>query len=144
MASVVAAEVRRRRPAVFRVAAISALTAIAVIVGLLAMHTLNLNGGADAQPSSDMSMSMTGHHDVPLAAPAPVPHAAGCAECGPDGHVGMAMSCVIALLIVLFVIAPGLQGAGLRMPRRGTARGRPAARRLAASLSLHALCISRT
>lgn len=123
---------------------VTALIAIAVIVGLLAMHTLHLNGAAATeQPTAGMSMSMSEHHEVPLAAPAP--DVAMCAECGPEGHLGAAMACAIALLLVLLVVVPpGRLDTRPRLARPVGVRGRPRARAFAESLSLHALCISRT
>lgn len=137
---------------VFRRVLLGVLLVAAVIVGLLAMHTLNLHGTPAADTPSAMSMAASD--------PAPAsPHAAdghgsgssqdersmSCAGCGTDDHSGMAMMCVLALLLVLLLLVPPrvLRGGAGTVPRTAPAEIL-IARLLPRPPSLHVLCISRT
>ena len=115
-----------------------ALTA-ALIVGLLAMHSLS-TPTAHAEPAATASVHETGaghSHDAP-------PLDDGCLDCG--GHEAMlAMACVLALLAVavLFLLpyagvawSAVLGRAGPLLVASRTAQSRPP--------SLLVLCISRT
>ncbi|MFH7321704.1 DUF6153 family protein [Aeromicrobium sp. HA] len=117
-----------------------------VIVGLLGMHTLNLHGTPAAQaPAVAHAAHDVGEH---LAADAVVPAAespTSCVECAVGGHLGMAMACVLALLLVLLVLAlPRLLPSWLHRPWTVPARLDIALPVLSRAPSLHALCISRT
>jgi energy-converting hydrogenase Eha subunit F len=120
---------------------------IAVIVGLLAMHSLNTHA-VSAEPAAETAAQanaeMTAHHSPAV----PSEPEVGCAACGQGEHSSAWMACVIGLLLTLLLLAPRRgPGAAVR-----TARGDRvprllwAARCLAAppGPSLNVLCISRT
>lgn len=124
----------------------------AVIVGLLGMHTLNLHGTAAAEAPAAVSFAdagaESGHH-VSAAS-----HGSGdtsgaldtsCAGCSSDDHAGMAMMCVLALLLFLLILLPPrlLRGWTANLLPRPVAEGSTAQPRPRAP-SLHVLCISRT
>ncbi len=140
----------RGRASVFRGVLLAVLLVTAVIVGLLAMHTLNLHGTAAADAPAAMSMSASAHEsDHVGTAMSAHGGAAGedstsCAGCGTDDHAGMAMMCVLALLLVLLLVVPpsalrGWTRAALLTPLAETFTAR-----LPRAPSLHVLCISRT
>lgn len=124
----------------------------AIIVGLLAMHSLNTHatttGHAGTAPALTVAADTGSHHDAPAAAAAaqaPADHT-GCADCG-DDHAMAWMACVLALLVSVIVLAR--LRAGWRTPVRESVmravRARwPAFAHLAPPPSLTALCISRT
>jgi hypothetical protein len=120
---------------------------IAVIIGLLAMHSLNthaVSGGATAESVAHAPTEMTVHHGPAT----PAEPGVACASCGQGEHTTAWMACVIGLLLTLLLLAP--QGAsreviravwGARVPRLLWP-----VRSLAAppGPSLNVLCISRT
>ena len=137
---------------VFRGVLLAILLVAAVIVGLLAMHTLNLHGTAAADSPASMTMSAaaapgTAHHDTAGAHDSGAPaddRSMSCAGCAGDDHLGMATLCVLALLLILLLVIPphalrGWASATLRphLIETLTARAPRAP-------SLHVLCISRT
>lgn len=136
---------------VFRGLLLGVLLVAAVIVGLLAMHTLNLHGTAAADAPTTMSVSAAesdaAHHGPAPAHSSGGPTSAGdlsCAGCGTDDHAGMAMLCVLALLLVLLLLVPpsvlrGWTRTVIRDPLTTTVTGL-----LPRTPSLHVLCISRT
>jgi len=137
-----AVRIRRR----VRHALLGGLLVAGVIVGLLGMQTLNLHGTPAAQvPAVAQSAHAVGEH---LAHDAIVPadqSPATCIECAVGGHLGMAMACVLALLLVLLVLAlPRLLPSWLHRSWVDRARLDVALPVLSRAPSLHALCISRT
>lgn len=117
----------------------------AVIVGLLAMHSLNAHTATEAGHSTTVTSAAptdaTDHHTGHTATDEP------CAECG-SGHSDMlAMACVLALLAtVLLLMRPGAVTRWLSIlprPKPSVLTAlftRPALR----PLSLTVLCLSRT
>jgi len=117
----------------------------AIIVGLLAMHSLNAHTATDTGHQTTVTTSATSsaddHHAGTTATDEP------CADCG-SGHSDMlAMACVLALLAtVLLLVRPGAVMRWLSiLPRPRPSRMaalfiRPALR----PPSLTVLCISRT
>lgn len=164
MAAVVATWSGRSSSSIFRGVLSAVLLVTAIIVGLLGMHTLNLHGtpAADAPAAAAMSVGDTGaaasHHTaVPAGAAshtAAQAHPSGgptdtgdmsCAGCGTDEHAGMAMMCVLALLLALvLVFAPGVLRAWAASAFRSPLTGALTSRALPRAPSLHVLCISRT
>ncbi|WP_313408368.1 DUF6153 family protein [Aeromicrobium sp.] len=125
------------------------LLVAAVVVGLVAMHTLNLHGTAAAQVPA-AAQTHASHADDASAVHEPVvasTDASGaCEHCVAAGHLGMAMSCVLALLALLLVLVPPRL-----LPRwfhesvpTGRLRLDPVSTALPVAPSLHVLCISRT
>lgn len=121
----------------------------AVIVGLLAMHSLNTHGlsshpgGSSAVhvASSEASLHQAEHHSGGAGDEEPV-----CADCGTGHGDMMAMACVLALLVaVLLLTRPShLTGSLSQMHRvYGPSSGRQH-RMLPRPPSLDILCISRT
>ncbi|HIE60936.1 MAG TPA: hypothetical protein EYQ02_04495 [Microbacterium sp.] len=117
----------------------------AIIVGLLAMHSLNTHTATDTSHQTTATASATtgagDHHAGTTATDEP------CADCG-NGHSTMlAMACVLALLVtVLLLVRPGAAMRWLSIlprPRPSVASALftgPALR----PPSLTVLCISRT
>lgn len=152
MASVAATRTGRGSHSVFRGVVLGVLLVAAVIVGLLAMHTLNLHGTAAAEAPASMSMAASepahaSHSPATAAASgdAQSERSVSCAGCSADDHSGMAMICVLALLLaMLLLIPPGVlrrgPGTVLRTPLAEVVLARLAPR----PPSLHVLCISRT
>ena len=117
----------------------------AIIVGLLAMHSLNTHTATDTSHQTTATASATtgagDHHAGTTATDEP------CADCG-NGHSTMlAMACVLALLVtVLLLVRPGAAMRWLSIlprPRSSVASALftgPALR----PPSLTVLCISRT
>ncbi|WP_426321017.1 DUF6153 family protein [Microbacterium sp. E-13] len=118
----------------------------AVIIGLLAMHSLNSHTAAgtshhhyaDAAVVSAVDMG----HDHSDAAD----DSAQCADCGTDHSSMLAMTCVLALLAVaLLLVCPQLRHRWLStMPGRQPVVPASGIRASARPPSLSALCISRT
>lgn len=133
-----------------RTIVLGGLLALGVIVGLLTMCTLNAHGASATHESPLQAVStQTGHSTFDATAGHPtIPVAAACGDCGTtsnDGHLGMAMACVMALLAFLVLLPlPGRS----RFRIVDAVRAGPVA--LVGSLvhreppSLHVLCISRT
>lgn len=120
-----------------------ALTA-AVIVGLLAMHSLNTHSAADTGHQTTVtaaaSSALDDHHAGATASDEP------CADCG-GGHADMlAMACVLALLATVLLLArprDGLRWLSVR-PRPGAVNLARRARPDLRPPSPTDLCISRT
>ncbi|GMM95512.1 DUF6153 family protein [Microbacterium sp. MTN4-26] len=111
----------------------------AVIVGLLAMHSLNTHTAADTGHQTTIATA-DDHHSGSTATDEP------CADCG-SGHSDMlAMACVLALLATVLLLArlrPSqvwLSVLPRPQPLSAALPGRPGLR----PPSLTALCISRT
>ncbi|MCC2592501.1 DUF6153 family protein [Tessaracoccus sp. OS52] len=127
---------------------LASLSVIAVILGLLTMHTLNLHGTPAARGPSMLTISTT--QGTPLGAGAAEQHhqagpaVASCADCGtPGDHLGIAIACVLALVILLLVVPPPVL---LPAWMSGAGRASPLAvvtRLLNRAPSLHVLCVSR-
>ncbi|MCK8477836.1 DUF6153 family protein [Microbacterium aurugineum] len=137
---------------IFRGVLTGVLLVAAIIIGLLGMHTLNLHGTAAADAPAAAAISVdhaaTVHHGVMQASSAGSPTDTtqmSCAECGTDDHVGIAMICVLGLLLALvLLLAPSLLRGWL--PSLLQSRILPSfrAQALRRAPSLHVLCISRT
>src|SRR5690625_4157189 len=107
MISEPATRTRKRRHSLSRRVLLGGLLVTGVIIGLLTMHTLNLHGTPAAQASTTMSTPSVAHgEDNPHTAVGA--HEPGgttdessgtCADCGTRDHLGMAMACVLALLL---------------------------------------------
>ncbi len=97
-----------------------------------------------------MSEPVSAHHGTAEAQAHPSEDPSGttamsCAGCGTDDHAGMAMMCVLALLLALvLLIAPGVLRGWTAMLLRSPLLEVLAARVLPRAPSLHVLCISRT
>lgn len=147
----VAQQVRGPRTLTRTLLLLVAVTA-AIIVGLLAMHSLNTHatatGHAGSVPASSVAADADTHHDVPAAAAStgvPADHS-WCADCG-DDHAMTWMACVLALLVSVIVLALVREGWRTRLGegvlRAVRARWRASAP-FASPPSLTVLCISRT
>lgn len=152
MAPVTATRSGRSSSSILRGLLSGVLLVAAVIVGLLGMHTLNLHGTAAADTPAAVAMSAaessSAHHGTAQAHPAGSPASAAemsCAGRSTDDHAGMAMMCVLALLLVLvLLIAPGVLR-GWPVPLfRSPLTEILTSRVLPRAPSLHVLCISRT
>lgn len=152
MASVSAASGRKGLQGFFQCVVLGGLLVTTVIVGLLAMHTLNLHGTSAAHVPTVISAPDSGtgkaHHGTAgeyepehgVADPA-----TSCADCGTSNHLGMALACVLALLLVLLVILPPRLVPGwMRVVPRPLLAWRYINKQLTRAPSLHVLCISRT
>lgn len=152
MASVSAASGRKGLQGFFQCVVLGGLLVTTVIVGLLAMHTLNLHGTSAAHAPTVISTSDSGtgeaHHGAAgdhepehgVADPA-----TSCADCGTSNHPGMALVCVLALLLVLLKILPPRRLAGwMCVEPRPLLVWRYVKKQLTRAPSLHVLCISRT
>ncbi|WP_438354463.1 DUF6153 family protein [Microbacterium sp. CJ88] len=120
---------------------------VALIVGLLAMHSLNTHAtatghGDTVTTTSDTSAAM--HHDRT----ATTPEAAGaCADCGSDGHAMAWMACVLALLATALLLFRPTGGWRIISPatvRTGPTATWPALAHTQPPPSLTVLCTSRT
>lgn len=152
MVSATATQPRKGLQGLFRRVLLGGLLVAAVVIGLLAMHTLNLHGTPAAHAPAAISASATGadeaHH---LAAGM---HESGgtasdlgpaCTDCGGSDHLGMALACVLALLLVLLVLVPPrLLPGWMHIAPRPLLVARSIDRMLSRAPSLHVLCISRT
>ncbi|WP_439591878.1 DUF6153 family protein [Microbacterium sp.] len=118
----------------------------AVIVGLLAMHSLNTHTTAETGHHATMAADPSGMStDSHAAATTAVEEA--CIDCGSDHSSMFAMACVLALLATVLLLARpagGHQGLAL-LPRPGPATvSSPGIPGRSHPPSLTALCISRT
>ncbi|MGX9349144.1 DUF6153 family protein [Microbacterium sp. KNMS] len=128
------------------------LLAAAVVLGLLAMHTLNMHGTAAAHAPAAISVSASdavGAHHATAGAHESSGTASDvggtCADCGGGDHLGMAMACVLALLLVLLILVPPrLLPGWMHTAPRPPLVARFIDRLLPRAPSLHVLCISRT
>jgi hypothetical protein len=116
----------------------------AVIVGLLAMHSLNTHTASDTGHQSTVTAAASagadGHHAAPTATDEQ------CADCGSSHSDMLAMACVLALLVTLLLLArtraalhwqstsPDLRPVGTSSADQSPSR----------PPSLSTLCISRT
>ena len=152
MASATATRSGKSPRAFFRCVLLGGLLVAAVIVGLLAMHTLNLHGTPAAHAPAVVSASVVdagaahhgavGDHEPNGALGDP---GASCADCGAGDHLGMAMACVLALLLVLLVLLPPrLLPGWMRTVPRPLLVWRGIDRQVSRAPLLHVLCISRT
>ncbi|MBE7954636.1 hypothetical protein ILP86_09930 [Microbacterium sp. R1] len=128
------------------------LLVAAIVLGLLAMHTLNLHGTPAAHAPATISVAASdavgAHHSAAGA------HESGgtasdlggtCADCGGSDHLGMAMACVLALLLVLLILAPPqLLPGWMHTAPRPLLVARFIDQLRSRAPSLHVLCISRT
>ncbi|WP_277211646.1 DUF6153 family protein [Isoptericola croceus] len=136
----------------FRCVLLGGLLAVAIIVGLVAMHTLNVHGTPAAHASAAVSILVPDaahghdaatHQQVPGGTPAG--HGGTCADCGAGDHLGMAMACVLALLLALLIlIPPRLVPGWFHSPSRAGSFRHLTDRVSSRAPSLHVLCISRT
>ncbi|WP_226532969.1 DUF6153 family protein [Microbacterium paraoxydans] len=142
----------RSSSSVFRGLLSAVLLVAALIVGLLGMHTLNLHGTAAADSPAAVATSAdesaSAHHGAVEAHPSGTPTGSAetsCAGCGTDDHSGMAMMCVLALLLALVLLfAPGVLRGWTQPLLRSPLLAFSRARVLPRAPSLHVLCISRT
>ena len=148
MASATATRSGKSPRAFFRCVLLGGLLVAAVIVGLLAMHTLNLHGTPAAHAPAIM-VSATGtegaHHSaggVHESGGSAGDLGSACTDCGSGDHLGMAMACVLALLLIL--VPPRLLRGWTRTLPRSSLVARFTDRMLSRAPSLHVLCISRT
>lgn len=156
MAPVAATHSRRGLPGLLRCVLFGGLLVAAVIAGLLAMHALNLHGTPSAHAPAAISVADSGeahqgvaHHSTAGShgSASGTAHDPGgsCSDCGGDGHLGMAMACVLALLLVLLVLVPPrLLPGWMHTASRPLLVERFVDRLLSRAPSLHVLCISRT
>ena len=151
MASATATRSGKSPRAFFRCVLLAGLLVAAVIVGLLAMHTLNLHGTPAAHAPA-ITVSATGtegaHHSaggVHESGGSAGDLGSACTDCGSGDHLGMAMACVLALLLILLILVPPrlLRGWTRTLPRSSLV-ARFTDRMLSRAPSLHVLCISRT
>lgn len=117
----------------------------AVIIGLLAMHSLNTHATGESGHQATMATAQAGANVMGDAHTATTVSAEeSCADCG-TSHSGMlAMACVLALLATVLLLARGAQQWLALLPRPG-----PRALPAPDSPGLHppsltVLCISRT
>ncbi|WP_194410995.1 DUF6153 family protein [Microbacterium cremeum] len=122
----------------------------AVIVGLLAMHSLSghaASGAGDhAADTAVVADRDIGHaHSATTATTATTVVTDVCADCGDDHSSMLAMACVLALLAVALLLRPQPGHRWLStMPRPRPVPSAPASRTRRRPPSLTALCISRT
>ncbi len=119
---------------------------VAVVVGLLGMHTLDLGGTEAGVAGATSERSGATHHAAAVSDDADAASTAhGCATCEASGHLAMTAACVLLLLAVgLALTAPGIRPAWLH-ERAPAVDGRPPRSGMPSRApSLHALCISRT
>lgn len=121
------------------------LLALLVALGFLAMHTMH--GQSAVEAGSDVVQGASVHAAHSTGGSTAHGGAAGDTDCEgcPAAHLGLAMTCLVALLLVLFVLAPPrlLRVSFGQRPRAGPMPGlvHPAVPR---PPSLQVLCISRT
>ena len=158
MAPVAATHSRRGLPGLLRCVLFGGLLVAAVIAGLLAMHTLNLHGTPSAHAPAALSVTVAdsgeahqgvAHHSSAgsygLTSGTAHDPGGSCADCGGGTHLGMAMACVLALLLVLLaLVPPRLLPGWMHTAPRPLLVERFIDRLLSRAPSLHILCISRT
>ncbi len=124
------------------------LLTAALVVGLLAMHTLDLHGTSAAHASgvSTVSKSVVAdvhEHGLPESEPAVAGE--GGVDRGLAGHAGVAAACVLALLLAfLLLVPPRLLPRWFQSRQRFRSRAGAAPRRILSPPSLQQLCVSRT
>ncbi|MGC5617693.1 DUF6153 family protein [Georgenia sp. Z1491] len=153
MVSVPATRSERAPRGIFRRLLWGGLLVAGIIVGLVAMHTLNLHGTPTAQAPAAISVSAPeageAHHAAvgqQTSSDTAKNHEGACADCGASDHLEMAMACVLALLLALLVLMPPrlLPGWMHSNPRSDHPQVRLTVRVPLRAPSLHVLCISRT
>ncbi|WP_157127496.1 DUF6153 family protein [Cnuibacter physcomitrellae] len=77
---------------------------LAIVAGLLAMHTIATGMTGHGDPGT-AAMTVTDDHRTDPTHPVPMEH--GCADCAPS-HDMTVMVCVLALLVGTVLILPGL------------------------------------
>ncbi len=135
----------------FRCIVLGGLLVAAIIVGLLAMHTLNLHGTPAAHAPA-VAVSAPGtegvHHSaggIHESGGSAGDLGSGCTDCGSGEHLAMAMACVLGLLLVLLILVPPrLLPGWIHAPAQPFLLTRLINSMLSRAPSLHALCISRT
>lgn len=127
------------------------LLPVAIVAGLLAMHTLTPAGTpaiaapasvvAGAAVSNDHGTQLgTAQDDLDAGEPG-----GACDGCGATGHAAAAMACVLALLLaVVVLVPPGPSPRWVQSAARTVRRAAPRAQAFPRPPSLHTLCISRT
>lgn len=152
MAVTAATRSRKGSQGFLRRVMLGGLLVAAVVLGLLAMHTLNLHGTAAAHAPAAISVATSdaegAHHDA-LGAHESSGTASDpggtCTDCGGGTHLGMAMACVLALLLVLLILVPPrLLPGWMHIALRPLLVARFIDWLLSRAPSLHVLCISRT
>ena len=121
----------------------------AVIVGLLAMHSLNTHTAAQAGHHSAVAADVHGAtlEDAHASTgPAAAAVDETCADCGTGHSTMLAMACVLALLATVLLLARmrGAQRWLALLPRPGPPAAAPPVGTCLRPPSLTALCISRT
>ena len=120
-------------------------TVVTIVVGLLAMHSLNLEHVASS--NMDSSAAQAGHHGALASSEGAAGVAGDCGgvPCAPE-HSMTAMACILALLVsVLLIGMIRVVTAWRPMRKRAEAPLEPGASLpMPAPPSLHVLCISRT
>ncbi|MCT1767344.1 DUF6153 family protein [Brevibacterium casei] len=158
MAPVAATHSRRGLRGLLRCVLFGGLLVAAVIAGLLAMHTLNLHGTPSAHAPAALSVTVAdsgeahqgvAHHSSAgfdgLTSGTAHDPGGSCADCGGGTHLGMAMACVFALLLVLLaLVPPRLLPGWMHIAPLPLLVERFIDRLLSRAPSLHILCISRT
>ncbi|MGA6127134.1 MULTISPECIES: DUF6153 family protein [unclassified Microbacterium] len=117
----------------------------AVIVGLLAMHSLGSGQGHDAAPMSHAA-SMGETHAATASTSEGATAATGCMDCGGGNADMLVMACILAILALVMLLAPR-SAALLRVVRDRAptvALLAPGRRPTLATPSLSVLCVSRT
>lgn len=122
----------------------------AVIVGLLAMHSLNTHTTASGHGDTvAVAEEVSTHHDAaPLSAQlnTTAAHDDGCGDCG-DDHAMAWIACVLALLVSVLVLARHRIGWRITVRDdvlRAVQARWPAPAQIVPPPSLTVLCISRT
>jgi Family of unknown function (DUF6153) len=133
----------RSRRGLWRNILITLAVVASIVVGLLAMHSLNLDYG-----HSDSTVASASHHGTAMTAgDARVSAADDCGytPCTPE-HSMMAMACILALLISVLLIGTIRMVTVWRPLRDGVVSLHEPWASLPMPIppSLHALCISRT
>ncbi|WP_313821587.1 DUF6153 family protein [Citricoccus sp.] len=127
-----------------RCALLGGLLAVLVVLGVLAMHTMQVQTAVAASDPAQGASAPAAHTTGGSATHGGVAGDLDCEGC-PAAHLGLAMTCLVALLLVLFVLTPPrlLRVSTGQRPRAGPVPGlvrhvvpRPP--------SLQELCISRT
>lgn len=95
----------RPRRSLWRKLLLSLVASVAIVIGLVAMHSLNLEGGHSAAVSSlSPAAAAVDHHGMVETGAAATP--AGVADCdGACEHSLMVMACILALMVTVIVLA---------------------------------------
>ncbi len=125
---------------------VSLAAVVTIVVGLLAMHSLNLEHSGSASAVS--STTAASHHNATMVAgeeAGSATDACGGAPCAPE-HSMTVMACILALLVSLLLVGAIRVVTAWTPVRKRTAAvvAQWASLPLPSPPSLHALCISRT